>query len=237
MSFVVYIGAFDDLEFCQEAVATVPDGTPVHIFDGRHADFPGEYDLTPGLADFCGGHPDCTYHRPPDDRLPFGSMDAPGDLRTPGYEKASWVFGELPQDTWCLKMDTDEQLVAFDIDLSECDENVKIAPKIDFVGQRKAQITRLIQPQYWTPWIGDCFLPREIFPRGTPVEALKTAYSSDDYRFLKFVRRVETDAVTIFNRGPSRPESYQRRRLEQLEHRGRDNRWDDLKTEINQWQS
>lgn len=231
--YCVYLYTFDDLEMAKGAIASIPEGVPVHVFDGRHADFPGEYNLTPGLKAFCGLHPDCTYHEPPPEHRPFGSTADPAAYRTPGHAKASWVFDELPQSTWALKMDTDERLERVDVDFDALDSKHKYCPQIDFSGEsRTVTIARLCKPKYWTPWIGDCWLPREVFPRETPIECLATAYTNDVYLATRFAYRSDLPAVRIRNIGSERPDDYQQRRMKQLRHRKRDDRFTELKTRV-----
>lgn len=231
----VHIHAFDDPDFCEAAIRTVPTDVDVHVCDGRYVDFAGERDLTPELEDICEEYGNAHYHAPSEDRLPFGhDSDAHARLRAPIYEKAKWVNYEiLPQDEWTLKLDTDEQLITVDEDWLEedADPSVKYAPAINRPDDPNGRphITRLWQPSYWTVWIDDCLLPRDLFPRDMDLEYLHRGYTTPAYRPLGFAHRKETTAILIENGGQERPEEYQERRLEHLEHIGRDDRARELR--------
>lgn len=221
--FNVHIYAFDDAPMLRGAVESVPDGIPIHVFDGRHADFDGERNLTPEIKRFCRRHPDCHYYAPPADDLPFGH-DHDLSKRGAGYAKSRFVFEHLPPDEWTLKMDTDERLETFDIDIETLAPQIRYCPPVEREADENAHISRLFQPRYWTPWIGDCFLPREVFPLDTSLDRLHTIWTTHDYRVVRFIRRAETSDIRIRNIGHERPASYQERRVDQLETRGRERR-------------
>lgn len=222
----IHIHAFDDLPMCRDAVASVPDGVLVYIFDGRYADFPGEYDTTPGLESFCADHPDCTYYAPPPEHRPF---EGDSTLREPVARKARWAFEHLPADEWTLKLDTDERLERFDADLDTLARDHKYAPVIRSTTGRSYHIARLFVPRHWTPWVDDCLLPRRYFLRDTALDRLATVWTEDLYRRMRFIKRGEIDTVRIDNHGPERPAGYQDRRAAQLRAMGREDRFMELK--------
>lgn len=226
----VHVYCFDDLGMLRGCVDSVPPDVDVHVFDGRHMDFAGEHALTPEIEYYCRSIPQCEYHAPPAEDLPFGDADTL-DRRSAGYYKSRFVFEHLPDDEWTLKMDTDERLEAFDADLSAFDADRKLCPEIvrGPEGEDRCHIARLFQPGYWTPWIGDCLLPREAFPMDVPLENLATIWEHQRYRVLRFVNRTEVAGVRIRNVGHDRPADYQARRVEQLEARGRAERAAELR--------
>lgn len=235
MNLNFHIHAYGDLDHAKQAIASLPAGTPVHVFDGRYATFAGDHDLTPGLEAFCGAHPDCRYHAPPPGALPFGhDLDVPDEWRPGNYAKARWAFDHLSADEWTLKLDTDERLRTFEADLDALSRTHKYAPVVDLHGQAKqsVHIARLWVPDAWTPWINDCLLPRDVFPRDHPLEALQRVWRDDEWTALRFLRRGQLTAIEIDNYGGERPAAYQRRRAEHLRRIGRDDRWTELKREI-----
>lgn len=233
----VRIACYGDLAECRQAVASVTDTLPdatIHVCDGRYATFDGDTDLTPGLRDFATAHPSVRYHSPPDEYLPFGwellKDGTPPKWRPGVHAKARWIDSVLPQETWTLKLDTDERLRSFDVDLGALDRTTRYAPEINLHGDDKpmAHVARLWVPTHWTRWIDDCLLPRAIFPRDTPLEILQRVWRTEDFRMIRFVRLLQTHDITIDNYGADRPADYQRRRVEHLERIGRDDRWAEL---------
>lgn len=221
----VHIHAYDDLDMLREAVESVPEGVPIHVFDGRYHTFPGERNATPEIRDFCTTHPDCTYHHPDHDDLPFGDPNTLGEWRSAVHEKAMWAFELLPEHEWTLKLDTDERLNAFDTSLFDgLKPSGKYCPRIamedDPMGD--VHIARLWQPRYWTPWIDDCLLPRDLLPRDVSLERLHTAW--EKYQMLRFVDRYEITEIQIHNVGSDRSDDYLSRRTIHLQNIGRDDR-------------
>lgn len=236
----VRICAFDDLEQCKRAVDSVPDGVTVHVCDGRYALFDGETDLTPGLEAFCGAHPDAVYHAPDSSRLPFGHellADGVAPECRPGvYAKARWVDEVIPQDTWTLKLDTDERLDGFDVDLSTLDRKYRYCPVIRMHGadRERIHVARLWVPEHWTRWIDDCLVPRELFPRDHPIEILASIWEREEWIVIRLLRREPIEDITVDNYGGQRDGDYLRRRLDHIERIGREDRWTELKAEVEQ---
>lgn len=230
-TFNVRISAFDDLGECRQAVASVPDGIPIHIFDGRYCTFDGDYDLTPGLEAFCETQPDCTYHAPDADRLPFGhDLDVPTEWRPGNHAKARWInYEQLPPDEWSLKLDTDERLDRLELPDS-LDPRTRYSPEIVLHGDEteRAHVERLWQPREWTCWIDDCLLPRAIFPRDTPLDILQRIWREDRYRVIRMIGWSRLGTVRIDNYGAERDPAYQQRRVDHLRRIGRTDRWADL---------
>lgn len=230
----VRICAYGDLPQCREAVASVtehlPDGVPIHVCDGRYATFDGETDLTPGLEAFCGAHPDCTYHAPPEEYLPFGwdriADGTPAEWRPGVHAKAQWIDETLPSDEWTLKLDTDERLARFDADLETLDREFRYAPIIDLHGDGKdrAHVARLWVPTHWTRWADDCLLPRNLFPRDTSLKQLQRIWRDKRYEMFRFIRLRQRQDIHIDNYGAERPDAYQQRRADHLQRIGRGER-------------
>lgn len=221
----VHIYCYGDLEMLTDAAESVPSHVPIHVFDGRYHSFPGDTNLTPGLEEFCDDHPDCIYYAPPPDRLPFGDPNTPGEWRSAVNEKAQWAFEHLPESEWTLKLDADERLREINPEaFTDYNPHGKYCPVINMAGDPLGEvfIARIWQPRYWTPWINDCLLPRDILPRDASLERLHTAWY--DYPVLRFKDRYETDAVHIENHGADRPRGYLERREEHLETIGREER-------------
>lgn len=229
MTVNVHIHTYGDLEMLREAVASVPEGIPIHIFDGRYADFEGDTDLTPGCREFCAAHPDCRYYAPPEHLRPF-----PGDseLREPVSRKSRWGFEHLPAEEWTLKLDADERLTRFDVDFAALDPEGKHCPVIESVDGQRFHIARLFKPKYWTPWVDDCLLPRGLYPRDTPLGDLARVWTETDRIAQRFIGRYPIDSIHIENYGPERPADYRERRLDQLERMGREDRFTDLKDDL-----
>lgn len=227
----VHLYAFDDLDQVREAVATIPDGVDVYVCDGRYVDFRGDSNLTDGLDEFCADNRHCHYHAPDKDRLPFGDPTAAGELRSSVHEKAAWVNYEvLPQDEWTLKMDADERLTNFKVDLAHLKERWRYCPRIYRKREDECHIARLWQPRHWTVWIDDCLLPRDIFPRGYPLERLARVHLDPHYSAIRFAYREEMrdGDITIHNVGIDRPREYQERRVAHLQRLGRETRAEEL---------
>lgn len=229
----VHLHAYGDLAQCRVAVASVtnhlPDAT-IHVCDGRYTTFEGETDLTPGLASFCGRHPNARYHAPPERDLPFGIEGAPDEYRPGNYAKARWVFDEvLPDDKWTLKLDTDERLQGFEQDLDALNPRWKYVPRITRAesGERVA-VARLFKPGHWTPWTDDCLLPRDLFGWDTPLEKLQRIWRDEDCVMFRFIKLGNVDDIQIENYGAERPDDYQRRRADHLERIGREQRARDM---------
>lgn len=230
----IRISAFGDLAECKQAIASIPDGITIHVCDGRYATFDGATDLTPGLEAFCDKRPDCVYHEPPEFRLPFGhefiADGVPLEWRPGVHAKARWIDRVVPQDEWTLKLDTDERLTRFNVTLDDLDREKRYAPVINLHGDTKenVHVARLWVPKHWTRWIDDCLLPRELFPRSTPLERLQKIWREDEFRVIRFMRLQETRRIMIDNYGADRPADYQRRRVQHLNRIGRDDRWAEL---------
>jgi hypothetical protein len=223
----VHVICYDDVEMLRDCVASIPDGVDIHVCDGRYTSFDGDRDVTPAIERFATRHSDCRYHTPPADRLPFGhDVDAPLEHRPGVHAKAAWVNHEvLPQDEWTVKLDADERLEAIDVNVADLDDRRRYCPTIRRKGEGECFIARLWQPQYWTAWIDDCLLPREVFPRSTSLERLARVYLNREYRPLRFAYRQELPGdIVIKNVGVDRPTEYQGRRVKQLERIGRGDR-------------
>lgn len=182
----VHIMAYDDNEQLARALRSIPRHVPVHVFDGRYASFPGEYDTTPGMAGTCvASHIEhIQYHRPHTDQLPFGHEYDDPTLRGGVHEKAKWALYEtLPQDEWTLKLDTDERLVTFrERALLGFDPKTRYRPGMRYPDGRDVVQARLVVPEHWSVWIDDTFLPRDEVPRDTPLADLKRQWATDRYR-------------------------------------------------------
>lgn len=225
----VHMYLFDDLAMAKEAVASVPGGFPIHLVDGRYADFPGDYNLTPGAQSWAATQPDVTYHAPPDDLLPFGDPNNTAHRRST-HEKAKWVnYDVLPPAEWTLKLDSDERLVEFDWErVADLDPGRRWRIQIEVVGEpREWRLTRLWQPNYWTVWANDLLLPRSEVPRDTELERLQQLWNNQYHR-----GRGHFTEARIINYGVDRPQEYNERRVEHLHSIGRDQRASDFTTHV-----
>lgn len=221
----VRIMCYDDLEMLKDAVASIPSEWTVYICDGRFQSFYGEKDRSPEIEEWAAKIRNVKYRIPDDDKLPFGVDRSWDDELRPGVTaKGEWMlYDVLPQDEWVLKMDTDERLLRFDVDLDDLDPRTKYCPKIDFVGEDNelSFIERLYVPKYWSVWADDCLLPIDGYPRNTPPEEMK--FHHTDTR-ANSIRKRYTELIHIKNVGTKRRKEYQERRLHQLDQLGREGR-------------
>lgn len=220
--FNIHMYAFDDLQMVKEAVRSIPDDIIVHVLDGRYADFPGEYDLTPDLEEWCNPIGNIRYHRPPEEILPFGEGKSSTD-RAAQNAKAKWANETiLPQSQWSLQMDTDERLIHVNREIFEdFRDNYRYRPRIPIDDGRSVTQPRILKPAHWTYWIDDCAIPRDVVPRDTELEYLRGLWHENrDMR----VGYVPKEDLLIKNYGMSRPEEYHRRRIVHLDRIGRGTR-------------
>lgn len=231
--FNVHMYAYGEVELAKRAIASIPDGVTVHVFDGRHAEFGtvDDPDLTPKLREFCGRMPDARYYAPDDNKLPFGSADRAA-VRHSGWKKAVFAFRHLPPNQWTLKVDADETFTAIDPDFSFCDliPSQKYAVPVDHPTFGTVMINRLFVPRHWTPYIGDCQLPRALFPRDTPFDTVQRMWNKN--KRVLYWDRGQVSAIRLANHDDERSLSYQRKRVEQLRARGRPNRAAQLEEEL-----
>jgi hypothetical protein len=234
MDWNVHLYAYDDLEMVHKALDSLPHQVDVHVCDGRYMDFAGELPLTPKLESLCEKYHNVHYHAPDQDRLPFGDRNAPGELRSSVHEKAKWVNYEvLPQDEWTLKLDSDERLQKWDVDLEALEERVRYCPVINRVDER-IYVGRLWQPRHWTVWIDDCLLPREVISRDMALDRLARLHLNLEYRPVRFAYRehLEDNQIVIHNAGAERPAEYQQRRIGHLQRLGREDRAAELEDRL-----
>lgn len=211
----VLINAYGDLPMLREAVASIPDGIPIHVTDGRYETFDGETDLTPGLAEFCDEHPDCEYHEPPEDHQPWPDDGIPSN-RTPQFIEARWIYYEaIPDDVWTLKVDTDERLVRFDAPLDRLTDHWKYRVTVE-MADRVLSVARLWKPVYWTFWVDDIQVPRGDFSRDAGSAEIRRAVDASGHDAL--CCDAYDDTVVIENRGHERPDDYLDRRHRQKEY-------------------
>lgn len=225
----VHMYLFDDLGMAKEAISFLPEDIDIHLMDGRYTDFPGEYDLTPEAGDWASKRDNVIYHKPPEEKLPFGDPEDTENRRSV-HEKARWVNEEaLPEDEWTLKLDTDGFLTEFDPSVvEELDEEIRwrIEVRIEDEG-RRFHLTRLWKPKYWTYWINDCLIPRSEVPRDTVLSELP-----DLWQEYKSERRKKLEDWLIINRGTERADDYIERRVEHLESIGREGRADMIRKNV-----
>lgn len=216
---------FDDLELAKRAIRSVPDDVPVYVVDGRYETFPGDYDLTPGAAEWCADQPTVTYCAPPAERLPWGSDrdDWHPHTRYDQYAEAIWKNYEvLPGDEWVIKLDADEELVQFDRSVfTDLDPALKYTPAVFTPAGMQMFPDRVYVPAHWTFWVDDVQFPRSLFPRSTPVEQLATVQSRTSMK--KANQGGIIDDIQLLNYGRTRDAAYRERRLDQLERIGRPN--------------
>lgn len=224
---VVYVKTYDDTDLLKGCVASIPDGIPVYVVDGRYADFPGDGLRTPETREWCFRQEGVHYHTPPDEVLPWGHEhyeDEP-TVRWPIHEQARWANYEvLPQDAWVLHLDADERLehVADGL-FDRLDRTWKYAPYIDSLADRDLMVPRIYVPKHWTFWIAGVMYPREYWSRDTPAKRLRDLHIvSMAHQSINRGRIPE--AVQIHNVGADRPPDYHERRADQLETMGRHDR-------------
>lgn len=221
--FTFHIPIFDDLIELRRAVETVPSDVKVHVLDGRYCDFPGNYDVTPGAAEFCDGYDNLVYHRPPDDLLPFGDPKIPISYRDSIHKKAEWMYYDvLPQDQWTVHMDSDERLIYMDRSVfSRLQDDDFLSPRM-YIRKGNARnetqtasietTPRIFKPKFWTFWVDDLAVPRHQCPRGLGSEETKRVYQeSNRWEYTR-----NTRSVVFENLGNTRPEGYLEKRTGQL---------------------
>lgn len=214
----VVISHFMDTEMLEGALDSITEvlpETPVHVVDGRHASFPGEWNITPATFDLIQEYPaHVQYHRPPQEVLPFGKTRTEG--RYANHLKAKYVWYHVaPQACWALKMDADERLLTCDINLSELEASTKYTALIEMESDT-IENARLWVPHEWTFYVDDIPVPRREVQRDVDFDALHerigpTLTWSNVSRDLS-----ETEALHIENRGHERSEAYMERREAQL---------------------
>lgn len=235
MSWNVHICTFGDFAMVREAVDSVPNGVPIHVCDGRYASFDGRTDVTPGLETWCEDIDQVHYHAPSPTRLPFGhDLDAVPRARPCVHAKAQWMIHEvLPQDEWTLKLDSDERLERFDVDLTTLDEWTKYVPLVEMAdGSGRVNVARLFMPAHWTAWIDDCLLPRSDYARTSSPEWMGLVYEQGDVGFVN--RERLPWQIRITNHGDERSLAYQRRRADHLEWMGRETRAEAVRDRLDQ---
>lgn len=227
----VWTPFFDDLDWLQAMVATIPEDVPVYAVDGRHATFEGDTVLTPGAEAWCDEQANVTYCAPGESRLPWGSeYDGPRAHRAPQYETARYANYEvLDPETWTLKLDTDERVLAFDQSvLADLDSERKYAPGVDVLAARGLKAYRVYQPAHWTFWLADVYFPRSLHPRSTPLADLVRIAAQTRHQTINAGGYVPGSFIK--NVGAERPGDYQDRRADQLEAIGRTARATEYRT-------
>ncbi len=208
-----HYGEADMLREALDSVTTVVPEASVLVLDGRYANFYyGEDDTTRGSEDLCRLYEGVSYRSPPDDALPFGEGLSG---RRPIYDKAEWVWYEQADaGTWSLKLDDDERLRRFDVDLSNLDRREK---HVATIGMPDDVITipRLWVPEEWTFFVDDLCFPRDEFPRSLSFEALRDDLGPE--ATWTRVGYTTADDVQIVNRGENRSTAYRVERDQQKE--------------------
>lgn len=213
--FNIHMYAFDDLDMVKEAVGSIPDDVVIYVLDGRYYDFPGEYDLTPGLEEWCDDIENVSYMSPPQDILPFGEGQSSAH-RAAQNAKARWANEEaLPQFQWSIQMDTDERLFHINREIFDnLKDDHRYRPTIPIDDGRTVTQPRIMKPGYWTYWIDDCAIPRDVASRDTELEHLRLLWN--EHRDER-VGYVDGEDLLIKNFGMSRPDEYLERRIVHLD--------------------
>lgn len=226
----VHMGVWGCLPGVKRAVRTVPNHLDVHIFDGRYASFgdPDDPVLTPGLEEYAKEHEQTIWHEPPRDELPFDIEGVDDYKLRPGvHKKSMWMFEELPDYEWTLKLDDDEILALFaTYRLGELDPTKKYAVFANLREDDDLRImflTRLWKPAYWTPWIDDLPYPTHDLPEEITLSQMRSMAYDPDWRMRNCE---ETDIAYIENRGDERTNAHLQARSEQHESFGRIDRAD-----------
>lgn len=220
----VFIHCFEDADLLEGALESLPETIPIYVVDGRYATFSGDRDVTPDAPAVCDSYDNVTYHRPPADRLPWGHEHADADPanRWPQYCEMQYSLSIIDESRWTLKMDTDERLQRFAVDLDGLDPREKVHTTVlledhafeDITGDR-AYIPRLFVPEQWTFWTDDVFVPREDVPPDAGAPTVKAfAHAGGNYKRVNLMHR---DEIVIENIGHERPDDYLSRRDAQLE--------------------
>lgn len=218
----IHIHHYGDLEMLKECVESIDIDVPIIVIDGRYCTFmPGKPVLTPGSREWCDSQKNVLYFAPNEDRLPFGE-GLPKDVERPGVmDKAKFANYEvLPQDEWTLRMDTDERLERFDVDLDELDPEKKYEPFLLDDSMRESCQPRLMIPGKWTFWINDVCAPRE-----------KVSIHCDERLLAEKVKEHHEEGaeliyskVRLRNVGMHRPDEYIEERVAHLKSMGREQR-------------
>lgn len=213
--FNVHIYCYDDLELLQGAVRSIPEDIKIYALDGRYVDFKGETDLTPGAEEWCKSRENVIYHSPPKSHLPFGKYGS-SEHRYSQHEKGCWAnYKILPPNQWTLQMDTDERLIRLNRDVFErFEDDHRYRPKILTDDGRRVTQPRIWKPKFWTLWIDDAAIPRDLASREYPLQYLQGQWKK--YR-SKRMEHVSEDDIFIENYGMARPDEYNERRANQLE--------------------
>lgn len=219
----VIITFFDDLEWLQRAVASIPDGLRIYAVDGRYEGFDGDYTLTPGAAEWAVSRDRVSYVAPPDDRLPWGHDWTGKKLCHGEWLEAKYINYEvLPQDEWVLKVDTDEEVTALDQSiLPDLNRRYKYTPYCEWAEGGRYYPHRLYVPKYWTFWVDDVMFPREFYPRDTDLETLVGIHSITSHNLANHGGIFESDRLALVNHGQSRDPDYLDRREQHLDRMNR----------------
>lgn len=213
----VVISHFMDTEMLEGSLDSILDvlpETPVHVVDGRHANFPADWDTTPATQDLIHKYPPhIQYHRPPWEILPFGKGRARG--RYPNHMKAKYVwYHVVPQACWALKIDADERLKTFDVDLEGLDPQTKYTALIE-MEPGPIENARLWVPHEWTFYMDDIPAPRKKVQRDVDFDVLHERVGPS-LTWSNVSRELsETEAIYIQNLGHERAEAYTERRKAQ----------------------
>lgn len=176
----VHIYAYGDggvKDAIRSAESVLPEAH-VYVIDGRYANFPKVdcFDITPGLESFCEDRPNVSYHAPPTEELPYGEQSETFGGISGQVEKARFTNYEvLPQDEWSIKLDSDERLERFDVNLDSLDRTTKYFPAVTFRMTAQQTLPRLWVPGNWTFLMNDCSVPRDVLGRAASNEDIMEA--------------------------------------------------------------
>jgi len=223
----IHLHAFQDPDQLRDCLASIPPQYDVRVFDGRYCHFAGDRNTTPAFREICEPLSNVKLFVPPVEILPFGDPEHPPEWRSDLHEKTQWAWSHLPDDEWTLKLDTDERIDALPPDVTDgLDRAKKYSPEFETVGVGRdaIHIARLFVPGNWSPWIDDCMVPRELFPREMPLIRHAAIWTEDKHRMIRFIGRSGLSDIEIRNVGVERPPAYQERRVDHLKTIGREDR-------------
>lgn len=219
----VHTRAYGDLPEIKRLVASVDPNVPIHVFDGRWESFPqitGE-DYTPGLREWCETKENVTYHRPPENRLPFGHEYEMSEKRPDQYCEAQWIEHEvLPQDEWTLRLDSDEVLIRMNLDLDALDPGFRYQPVSTYQDGR-GTTPRLWIPEKWTFLWTAQMVPRDMISRDAGLDEIYAVEQQYDRRH----NRKTDDSFEIVNLGLDRETEYLSARLNHMQTYDEEREW------------
>lgn len=218
----IVIECFNDADLLEGALESIPAEIPVHVFDGRYASFPGDRDTTPRVETITSAFQNTTLYQPTE-KLPWGhEYDIDSRYRASKHEQIQYILETIPNDVWTLKLDSDERLKEFAVDVSKLDKNqvYHITALVDetpytTMPDEKLFVPRLFYPENWSFWVDDVPLPRDEIDRDAPVQ--KKYQAKRRGKHFPHQNVFHKDKIVVANIGHKRPEEWHEKRSQELE--------------------